>query len=148
MKRTLIILALVSLAIPEVAAAEHSHGGRGRGHGEGRAERRFNDHDRGRRDVDRGPRFGPRFRLGEDAFRDKPGKGPRYGRPAPPPGRRMGLGRGQTLPPQMRGPRLEDYGRYRLRRPPAGYSYHRHGNRVYLLSDDTGMIFEVVPLGR
>ena len=60
----------------------------------------------------------------------------------------MGLGRGQTLPPQLRGPRVENYRHYRLRRPPPGYSYHRRGNRIYLLSDDTGMIFEVVPVGR
>jgi Ni/Co efflux regulator RcnB len=67
-------------------------------------------------------------------------------RRAPP--RRGGYGRGHILPPESRAARMTDYARYRLRRPPAGYSYYRRGRSAYLVSDRTGMIFEVAPLDR
>jgi Ni/Co efflux regulator RcnB len=148
MKSLLLILALIGLAIPSIAEA-HGRGG-GHGHRQDRAERSADDHDRGPRRGRGFGRGGPARQVRDADFRPraKPGKGPKRQRSVAPPRRRMGLGRGQTLPPQLRGPRLENYGRYRLRRPPPGYSYHRRGNRIYLLSDDTGMIFEVVPVGR
>jgi Ni/Co efflux regulator RcnB len=149
MRRFLILLALISLAIPTIAEAQHGHG-RGGGHGDARGERRFHDEDRGQRGggwSQRGARHDPRH----DGYRAKPGKPGKPPNRAPYPNRpdrRVGLGRGQTMPSQFRGPRMEDYGRYRLRRPPPGYSYHRRGNSAFLVSDDTGMIFEVVPIGR
>jgi Ni/Co efflux regulator RcnB len=116
------------------------------------------------------PRFDGRFNV---ARRDRdrqgkpdkpipPGQGRRHrdGRPLPPgqakrldgrfdhgPPRRGGYARGHVLPPEFRGARMNDYARYRLRRPPPGYSYYLRGRSAYLISDRSGMIFEVVPIG-
>ena len=114
----------------------------------------------GRRDRDRG-------------FRPEQGRPPgqarrsRAGKPIPPgqsrrpdrrfddnrhfdrgPSRRGGFSRGHILPPEYRRARMDDLARHRLRRPPPGYSYHLGGRNAYLVSDRTGMIFEVVPLER
>jgi Ni/Co efflux regulator RcnB len=59
---------------------------------------------------------------------------------------RGSLRRGQVLQPDQGATPMNDYGRYRLRQPPSGYSWRRVGDRAYLTSDETGLIFEVIPL--
>jgi len=137
---------------PGAGDFKQSRGGRG---DRGRQERRFRDRDQ---DFDRDRRRGlppgqeRRLRSGKPL---PPGQAkkldPRYdddGRFNRGPSRRGGYGRGHILPSEFRGARMDDYARHRLRRPPAGYSYYRRGRDAYLVSDRTGMIFEVVPLGR
>ena len=136
-----------------------------------RAEQRFDRQqdrrgepggDRGgdRRDV---RRVDPRFDRSRDVAyrpRAKPGKPPPPGqakrferRPGGDSGMRRGpsrrgsYSRGHVLPPEFRRARMEDYARHRLRRPPPGYSYYVRGQNAYLVSDRSGMIFEVVPIG-
>jgi Ni/Co efflux regulator RcnB len=60
----------------------------------------------------------------------------------PPPGVRAPRP-GGYLPPQARGGVLYDYGRYRLRPPPRGYSWVRIGPGFALVDED-GRIFDVI----
>lgn len=75
---------------------------------------------------------------------------------APPPGyyappreyvprRPYGVRRGGYLPPDVSGPVIEDYGRYRLRPPPPGYTWVRVGNAFLLMNMASGQIFDVIP---
>ena len=66
-----------------------------------------------------------------------------YGRP----GFQMGFSawrRGALLPPYYRGWVLEDYLHYHLRRPPIGYHWVRIGPDFLLVSDGSGLIFDVI----
>ena len=170
MKR-LLPLILLALLLPGVAEAQRGDRDHRGGRGEARAERRQHDGDRGRgmdrrrfdpspqrrwrdpspraeRRVQRPPEH--RFVRRRGTIDPPPGFRPRPQRPPPgfraPPGRNYG--RGQFIPRELRGPPMVDYRRYRLRRPPQGYNYYRRGAYVYLISDHTGMVFEVVPLAR
>ncbi|MDB5465958.1 MAG: hypothetical protein JWQ46_720 [Phenylobacterium sp.] len=49
------------------------------------------------------------------------------------------------MPPDYRGAPMQDYGRYRLRPPPRGYTWMRVGGSYVLMSTMTGQIFDVVP---
>jgi Ni/Co efflux regulator RcnB len=49
------------------------------------------------------------------------------------------------MSPDHRGGVVEDYGRYRLRPPPRGYSWVRVGGGYALVSTMTGQVFDVVP---
>jgi Ni/Co efflux regulator RcnB len=76
---------------------------------------------------------------------------PWYGYPSvpayPPVGGRPGFApwrRGAYLPPQYRGYVVQDYARFRLRRPPYGYEWVRVGDQCLLISIATGLIFDVV----
>ena len=53
--------------------------------------------------------------------------------------------RGGYLPPQARGGVVQDYGRYRLRRPPPGYGWIRSGRALMLMDMNTGQVFDVIP---
>ena len=53
--------------------------------------------------------------------------------------------RGGYLPPSYPGDVVQDFGRYRLRRPPSGYNWVREGNEFLLVSSGSGLIFDVVP---
>jgi Ni/Co efflux regulator RcnB len=52
--------------------------------------------------------------------------------------------RGGYLPPEVRGGVVGDYGRYRLRPPPRGYTWMRVGNAFLLMNMATGQIFDVI----
>jgi Ni/Co efflux regulator RcnB len=95
---------------------------RGRGRGQGRGQGRGGEwRDGPRRDYE------PR--------REYEG-GREYGPPAR---------RGGYMPPDYRGGVVQDYGRYRLRPPPRGYSWVRVGGGYALVSIMTGQVFDVVP---
>ena len=118
-------LAALTLLAPLVEAVAQGRGngnGRGRG-GEGRVERNYERADRGR-----GQRQMP------------PG---RYNAPQ----REGGWGRGQYLPPPYRGGQIQDFGRHRLRPPPAGYDWVRVGPDIYLTQRATGLVVEAIPGG-
>ena len=101
----------------------------------------YGDEPRARRYDDEAPRYEPRPRD-EDR--------PRYGyegggrRPpqgfAPPPSAR----RGGYLPRSFNGEIVDDYRRYRLRTPPAGFAWVRMGNGFALVSMRDGQIFDMV----
>jgi Ni/Co efflux regulator RcnB len=55
--------------------------------------------------------------------------------------------RGQYLPPQYRGYRVPDLGRYRLRPPPPGYDWVTVGPDIYLMQRNSGLVLDVVPGG-
>jgi Ni/Co efflux regulator RcnB len=162
MKRLLSIL-LLSLVMTTAAEARPDrdraarHEARAERRNDMRAERRL------RRVEDRPDRVRFAANPSRDRKADQPSKALRPGRgikprakrqgdpraaPTLPGARSGGYRRGQTIPEEFRGAPMADYGRYRLRRPPPGYSYHRRGNAAYLVSDQTGMVFEVVPLER
>lgn len=52
---------------------------------------------------------------------------------------------GAFLPPQYPGGVIDEYGRFHLRRPPAGYHWVQAGDEFLLVSMSTGQIFDVVP---
>ena len=117
-------LAVLTLLAPLVDAAAQGRGngnGRGRG-GEGRAERNYEREDR----------VGPQRQA-------PPG---RYNLPA-----QRGWGRGQYLPQPYRGGQIQDFGRHRLRPPPAGYDWVRVGPDIYLTQRATGLVVEAIPGG-
>jgi Ni/Co efflux regulator RcnB len=105
----------------------------------------YGDERRGRRYEDE--RYEPRPRY-EGRPRDD--DRPRYGyegggrRPpqgfAPPPSAR----RGGYLPRSFSGEIVDDYRRYRLRTPPAGFAWVRVGNGFALVSMADGQIFDMV----
>jgi len=58
--------------------------------------------------------------------------------------RTRGWRSGQRLPPN-RGGYVSDWGRLHLRRPPFGYHWVGADGEYMLVSDGTGLIFDVVP---
>jgi Ni/Co efflux regulator RcnB len=77
------------------------------------------------------------------------GRGPAPGYYGPPPvaygpPHAYGVRRGGYLPPAVRGGVVGDYGRYRLRPPPRGYTWMRVGNALVLMNMATGQIFDVI----
>jgi len=114
----------------------------GRRYDDDRGGRRYDD-DRGGRRYDDGRRERvPALGYGDDRRRYE--ERPRYegGPPrgfAPPPSAR----RGGYLPDSYRGGVVNDYRRYRLRPPPAGYNWVRVGAGFALVSED-GRIFDMV----
>lgn len=92
-----------------------------------------------RRDEDR-PRYEERPRYDER---------PRYGDSAPPRARGFAAPppnarRGGYLPRNFSGEIVDDYRRYRLRTPPAGFAWVRMGNGFALVSMADGQIFDMV----
>lgn len=67
--------------------------------------------------------------------------------PPPDPSRSRAWGRGDYLPPNYRGAEVRDFGRYRLRPPPAGYDWVQVGPDIYLTQRSTGMVLEAIPGG-
>ena len=143
------------------AADPHGHwrgGGRDGGGYSGRYE--------GPRGIDMGRSGGPRGegrwagRIGpprsdrwDDRRHDGYWIGSRWHYGPPPetlydsPGFRPGFApwrRGAFLPPYYSEDVLEDYPRYHLRRPPAGYRWVRVGGTALLVSSATGLIFDVI----
>ncbi len=55
--------------------------------------------------------------------------------------------RGGYLPPYYSGYVVNDYARWRLRRPPRGYYWYRTGDDFVLAAIASGMIFDIVPSG-
>ena len=67
------------------------------------------------------------------------------------PGFRLGFSswrRGAYLPPYYRTWALDDYDSFHLRRPPYGYHWVRIGDEFLLVSNSTGLIFDVIVAGR
>lgn len=52
--------------------------------------------------------------------------------------------RGSQLPPYYRAYVVQDYPRYRLRRPPAGYAWYRVGDDYLLAAIASGVIFDII----
>jgi Ni/Co efflux regulator RcnB len=52
--------------------------------------------------------------------------------------------RGAYMPPYYREYVIYDYDRYRLRRPPPGYAWHRVGSDYLLVALATGLILEII----
>lgn len=169
MKRLLLLMAAVaSLAAttsPAALASARDDQERGRAERQdrgresaerGRGERRDDDGGRAREaDANRGrapvlgygderSRYAPRPRY-EPRPRDD--DRPRYGDSAqprgfasPPPAAR----RGGYLPRDFSGEVVDDYRRFRLRTPPAGFAWVRVGNGFALVSMTDGQIFDMV----
>ncbi|HWA60419.1 MAG TPA: RcnB family protein [Caulobacteraceae bacterium] len=53
--------------------------------------------------------------------------------------------RGAILPPYYRSWAMGDWSRYHLRRPPPGYYWVRVGRQYLLVSNGSGLIFDVIP---
>ncbi|HZL00255.1 MAG TPA: RcnB family protein [Caulobacteraceae bacterium] len=53
--------------------------------------------------------------------------------------------RGGYLPSYYRGAVIDDYARYRLRRPPYGYRWVYAGGDFMMVAASTGLIFDVIP---
>jgi Ni/Co efflux regulator RcnB len=53
--------------------------------------------------------------------------------------------RGGYLPPYYNGWVVNDYWRFQLRRPPAGYHWVRIGGDYLLVSNRNGLIFDIIP---
>ena len=53
--------------------------------------------------------------------------------------------RGGYLPPYYRASVVDDFARYRLRRPPYGYRWVYAGGDYMMVSASTGLIFDVIP---
>lgn len=125
--------------------------------GEDRGRPRYDDDDRRgrapvlgygdngrRRDDDRGryaprPVYEPRQREEE---RPRYGGAPRpQGFSGPPP---SSARRGGYLPRNFSGEIVDDFRRYRLRTPPAGFAWVRMGNGFALVSMRDGQIFDMV----
>lgn len=148
MKR--LLLTLASAASAAAMAVGAAHADPGHGHGRGRGDGGGWEHGRGGgRDEERGrgdERGGwERGRGGGDPRRGwSDGPPPEAYAPQYAP-RGYGVRRGGYMPPQYRGEPLQDYGRYRLRPPPRGYTWMRVGGSYVLMSMSTGQIFDVVP---
>jgi Ni/Co efflux regulator RcnB len=170
MKRLFLMMAAVAsvtAAIPAATAlARDDQGHRGQRHDRGRGG--F-DGERGPRRMDRGPGYEGRFERGprerddarrarvpalgygdaprgrrddDDRPRDRyegPARAPR-GFAGPPPSTR----RGGYLPRDFSGEIVDDYRRYRLRTPPAGFAWVRMGRGFALVSMRDGQVFDVV----
>jgi Ni/Co efflux regulator RcnB len=96
--------------------------------------------DQRRRYDDERPRYEARPRDDERpryGYGDRP---PRTEGFAPPPSAR----RGGYLPRNFSGEIVDDYRRYRLRTPPAGFAWVRMGRGFALVSMRDGQVFDVV----
>jgi Ni/Co efflux regulator RcnB len=111
------------------------------GRWDGDQGRRWGGGDRGRWDDRRfnGYWFNNRWFYGPppQAYFEAPGFRPGYSQ----------WRRGGFLPPYYRSWTVDDFSRYRLRRPPYGYHWIRVGEDYLLVSDRTGLIFDVIPGG-
>ena len=174
---TLATAGAAALAIAGPAFADDSHhhrdgGGDRHSDGGGRGGERRSDggdrHHDGRWDGDRG-----RGSSGDGRWDGDRGRGGEHGERwdqsrnngyyynnrwfnGPPPasyyglpGFRLGFSgrRGGYLPPFYRSWALDDYYSYHLRRPPFGYHWVRIDNEFLLVSDSTGLIFDVIEDG-
>ncbi|WP_430419083.1 RcnB family protein [Phenylobacterium sp.] len=163
MKRLLLLMAAVASVTaatpPAALASARNDQDRDRGResaDRGRGERRDDDRGRGR-DEDAARSRAPVLGYGDDRSRyaprpryeprprddDRPryGDGPRpRGFASPPPAAR----RGGYLPRNFGGEIVDDYRRYRLRTPPAGFAWVRVGNGFALVSMADGQIFDMV----
>ncbi|HZZ90312.1 MAG TPA: RcnB family protein [Caulobacteraceae bacterium] len=108
----------------------------------------------------RGPGWAPGGRPGNPAWDQRRFNGYwvggrwYYGRPQSPayqsPGFRPGFTpwrRGSFLPPAYQTYNLDQYWRFHLRRPPYGYHWVQVGGEFLLVSQSTGLIFDVVTSG-
>ena len=170
MKRWVASMAGAAVALGALAGLasadprDHGHGGGGGGHGQpsGHAPGGYGDQRRGpqpgwnpqggppRGPAQVGPPMGPGW---NDQQHDGYWIGNRWHYGPPPeavgggPGFRPGYApwrRGAMLPPYYRNDVVQDYQRYHLRRPPIGYSWVRVGASFLLVSQDSGLIFDVV----
>jgi Ni/Co efflux regulator RcnB len=156
------LLSIATLAAPLAANAQaYSHRDHGGGGGYGERGGGYSGAPHG---YPGGGGFGGRgfgppanpYRGGPGA-RTGPGPGPGYagarsgdggfigarmaeGGPRP-----RGLMRGAYLSPEARGPMIQDFQRYHLRRPPRGYYWYRTGDDFVLAGVSTGVVFEVIP---
>lgn len=149
---TLAALAVVAGPLAVVDASAQPGRGRGQGQGQGRGQ--------AQRQIERGngARAQPPGLARERGFEGPPGlargqrereermpapryvPAPAYGDAAP----REGVRRGGMLPPTYRGAPVYDPGRYRLRPPPPGYAWYRVGDDFLLVSEMSGLIFDVI----
>ena len=132
MNRLILTAAMaVLMAGAPVAAALAMDGDRGRARGEQGGSARERPGPRFERPRDRG--FPPRFEHSEpQRLRpDRRFEAPRQLRP------------GEQMPGAYRDSRVEDYGRYRLRPPPHGYTWYRTADGFMLVSPD-GLILDVI----
>jgi len=94
-----------------------------------------------------GPRSG-RYEDARRAQRERAGRQPGMRVvPVVPMPRGGAWRRGQYLPPEYRGYRVPDLGRYRLRPPPPGYDWVTVGPDIYLMQRNSGLVLDVVPGG-
>ena len=141
MKRLLLLMAAVAsvtAATPPAAfASARDDQDRGREPADrGRGERRDDDRGRGR-DEDANRSRAPVLGYGDERSRYAPR--PRY-EPRPRDDERPRYGGG----PRPQGEVVDDYRRYRLRTPPAGFAWVRVGNGFALVSMADGQIFDMV----
>ena len=140
MKRLILSLAAIAAVAGPAAATATTAQAQGyyRDHGYGRDHRGPDRYDR--RDWDRsrhnGYYYGSRWNYG-------PPPQAYYGNPYSRPGYTEWR-RGSALPVYYRGTPVYDYGRYRLRQPPRGYSWYRAGDDYILAAIATGIIFEII----
>lgn len=148
MKRPIISLVALLLALGPAAPSFAQRGDEGRGSRWERNERRMEQRQERRFERDR-ERF-ERERRREERGRGRDDDAPpwagsrRYEGPpryAPRPAWR----RGGYLPPGSRGVRIYAYDRHRLRPPPSGFIWYQVGDDYLLTETVTGRIFEVVP---
>jgi len=133
MRKPVVIAATVlALLIPPVASAQ--------GRGDHRASPRHQASETTRA-------FGvareSRERAREAVRRPSPALAP----PRPSRERASTWGPGQLLPRSQRREEIQDYGRYRLRPPPAGYDWVQVGRDIYLMQRSTGLVVEAIPAG-
>lgn len=168
MKRLILSLVAVAAVAGPMAFSATSALADDRGHGRhergwDRNDHRGGDHRRGdwggdrgrydgRRDWDRGdrrPHYGnwDRGRHNGYYYQNRWYYGPPpqayYGNPYYRPGY-MSWRRGGHLPPYYRSYVVYDYGRYHLRRPPAGYAWYRVGDDYLLAAIASGIIFDII----
>jgi Ni/Co efflux regulator RcnB len=125
-----------------IEVADHGHG---RGHGDRGGPGGGGARDGWRGGGERGPPPGWSRGRHEGWRRDAPPDRGYYDAPERAPHRAYGVRRGGYLPPDVRGPVIENYGRYRLRPPPPGYTWVRVGNAFLLMNMASGQIFDVIP---
>jgi Ni/Co efflux regulator RcnB len=132
------------VAAPAHAQDQYHHDrDRGGGGGDGRGSAEYRS---GHRQAPRGPGWderryngywvGPRWHYGAP-------QGPAYQAPGFRPDF-VPFRRGGFLPPEYQGYVLQDYWRFRLRRPPYGYEWVQVGDEFLLVSATTGLIFDVI----
>ncbi|HSV03885.1 MAG TPA: RcnB family protein [Phenylobacterium sp.] len=144
-----LLLTLAPFAAGAAVAREHGGWEHGRdGHGGPAAGAGWARHE-GERAPPPGWARGDGRGGGGGGWTGPPGPSP-YGYGPPPghgaygPNRRYGVRRGGYLPPEVRGGVVGDYGRYRLRPPPRGYTWVRVGNAFLLVNMASGQIFDVI----
>jgi len=138
MRRLLPLLFAIATALSAsqagvaVARDHHDRGGEPRGEGRGWGGGRGGPPPWAQgRGEDRGGGHWEQRRGAPEAYGPPPG----YYQPR----------RGGYLPPEARGGVVQDYGRYRLRRPPPGYGWVRSGRALMLMDMNTGQVFDVIP---